>query len=67
MFKQQMTEYQEKGTVEKPILSKEEVRDRAVSELSVENVEIVDANGDKQLQVKCHFKVSIYTLLGIPE
>ena len=46
-----MSEYQKKGTVEKPILSEEEARDRAISELSIDNVEIIDTAGDKQLQV----------------
>ena len=51
MFKQQMMEYKEKGSVEKPILSEEAARERTLSEQSLEAVEIVDTVGDQQLMV----------------
>ena len=51
MFKQQMTEYKEKGSVEKPILSEEAARERTLSERSLDAVEIVDTIGDQQLLV----------------
>ncbi|XP_011403697.1 PREDICTED: restin homolog [Amphimedon queenslandica] len=50
MFKQQMSEYIEKGSVEKPILSDDELRDRSLSELSVERVNIEDTEGDEELK-----------------
>ena len=51
MFKQQMMEYKEKGSVEKPILSEEAARERTLSEQSLDAVEIVDTIGDQQLMV----------------
>ena len=51
MFKQQMTEYKEKGSVEKPILSEEAARERTLSEQSLDAVQIVDTIGDQQLLV----------------
>ena len=54
MFKQQMSEYIEKGSVEKPILSDDELRDRSLSELSVERVSIEDTEGDEKLKVTSH-------------
>ena len=46
-----MTEYKEKGSVEKPILSEEAARERTQSERSLDAVEIVDTIGDQQLLV----------------
>ena len=46
-----MTEYKEKGSVEKPILSEEAARERTLSERSLDAVEIVDTIGDQQLLV----------------
>ena len=40
-----------KGSVEKPILSDDELRDRSLSELSVERVSIEDTEGDEELKV----------------
>ena len=51
MFKQQMTEYKEKGSIEKPILSEEAARERTQSERSLDAVEIVDTIGEQQLLV----------------
>ena len=52
MFKQQMSEYKEKGSVEKPIVSDDELRERSFSEISVEKVEIEDSEGDEKLKVR---------------
>ena len=51
MFDQQMAEYKEKGEVEKPLLSEDGVRGRALSEQSIDDVDIEDEMGDEQLKV----------------
>ena len=51
MFRQQMAEYQEKGEVEKPILSEEQAKERTLSEVSVEGIEIKDEDGNEALNV----------------
>ena len=51
MFQQQMAEYRESGEVEKPILSEEAAKERSLSEVSVEVIDIKDEDGDKALDV----------------
>lgn len=47
-----MAEYREKGEVEKPILSDEELKERSLSEASIEGIEIKDEDGSEELNVR---------------
>ncbi len=51
MFQIQMAEYRDKGTVEKPLISDKQIKERTVSEVSVEGIEIKDENGNETLNV----------------
>ena len=46
-----MAEYRDKGEIEKPILSDEQVKKRTMSEVSVEGIEIKDEDGNEALNV----------------
>ena len=52
MFEQQMAEYRESGMVERPILAERVARERAMSEKSIDDVQIEDTIGQEQLKVK---------------
>lgn len=70
MFKQQMSEYMEKGSVEKPIVSDDELRERSFSEISVEKVKIEDSEGDEKLKVhkSCDPSCDHHVIgLGVPK
>lgn len=47
-----MAEYRESGMVERPILADNAARERAMSEKSIDDVEIEDTIGQEELKVK---------------
>ena len=47
-----MAEYRESGVIERPILVDQVARQRALSEKSVDDVQIEDTVGQEQLKVK---------------
>lgn len=52
MFRIQMAEYQQKGEVERPLVSEEQAKERTLSEVSVEGIEIRDEDGNEALNVR---------------
>ena len=59
MFRIQMAEYQEKGEVERPLVSEEQAKKRTLSEISVEGIEIKDDDGNEALNVRRSVRINI--------